>query len=100
MLYWRWMSTAGQMPRMALASLGEVKPFLSSFVPALRPVKEVTLMLRVPSVNLERDNLLRRLEAKLSELNAVSEAQRGPYYVPWREEYLRFRIDELRGRRR
>lgn len=52
-------------------------------------------MLRVPSVNPDRDRRIAKLEALLAKLEAVAEHCRGPEFIPERTEQVKELLAEL-----
>lgn len=52
-------------------------------------------MLRVPSVNPDRDRRIAKLEALLAKLEAVPEHRRGPEFIPERTEQVKELLAEL-----
>jgi len=57
-------------------------------------------LLRVPSVNPATDRRIAALEELLAKLEAVPPNERGPDYLPWKEDFLKERIAELRANRK
>lgn len=56
-------------------------------------------LLRVPSVNPAKDRRVAALEELLAKLEAVPPHERGPDYLPWKEEFLKDRIAEIKSER-
>lgn len=54
-------------------------------------------MLRIPSISPGLDRRIAALEELLSKLDAVPPNARSPDYLPWKEEFLKERIAELKG---
>ncbi len=53
-------------------------------------------MLRVPSINPDRDRRIAKLEALLGKLEAVPEHRRGPEFIPEKIEQVKELLAELR----
>lgn len=55
-------------------------------------------MLRVPSVNPDRDRRIAALERKLAELETVPEHRRGPEFIPEKIEQVNELLNDLKSK--